>query len=92
MYDQAQVALHFGQWRKLTFNKIGCQKYDAPTQSTLQMCQTLCHKKSPESCSDIYNRDDTAGVIRLKYNDLITSLSMVKHLNGSSFQRVLNNP
>ena len=33
MNSQAQVTLHFGQWRKLIFNKIGCQKYDAPTQS-----------------------------------------------------------
>ena len=30
MYSQAQVTLHFGQRRKLSFNKIGCQKYDAP--------------------------------------------------------------
>ena len=31
MNSQAQGTLHFGQWRKLTFCKIGCQKYDAPT-------------------------------------------------------------
>ena len=54
MYNQAQVTLHFaiGQWRKLTFNKIGCQKYDAPTQSA---CTKYYFHEVPCKCVKRFN-------------------------------------
>ena len=44
-YSQTQVTLHFGQRRK-SFNKIGCQKYDAPIHF---------HKVLPLKCVKRFN-------------------------------------
>ena len=52
IYSQAQVTLHFGEWRKLTFNKIRCQKAP-PTQSACS--KYYFHEVLPYECVKRFN-------------------------------------